>query len=261
MNPDFLINGVLSSVLGGGRKRKKKALKYLTRGSTSLLSNPTTLLTAAGLAWGVYETMTNKGGTGQWGGGAAQPANQWGGGGAPGGDQWTGGTAPGGNQWAGGTSGAPAAQPLYSSPGTPLPPLPNIGGESTPPGVDGEALRLVRLAVSAANADGAMNEQERVAVLQQAQAAGVGEIVEQEMQHRRPLAEIVAGVSDPSERATLYVLAFTVLRADEQLTGAERIYLAQLAHLLGLDPAAVQQLEKDTGERIDALGDQGQLGG
>jgi uncharacterized membrane protein YebE (DUF533 family) len=59
----------------------------------------------------------------------------------------------------------------------------------------------------------------------------------------------------------MYVLAFTVLRADEQLTGAERIYLAQLAHLLGLDPATVQRLEKDTGERIDALGDQGQLGG
>ena len=60
-------------------------------------------------------------------------------------------------------------------------------------------------------------------------------------------------MTDPAQRATLYVLAFTVLRADEQVTGAERIYLAQLAHLLGLDPATVQQLEKDTGERIDAL--------
>ena len=49
-----------------------------------------------------------------------------------------------------------------------------------------------------------------------------------------------------------------MVRADEQVTGAERIYLAQLAHLLDLDPATVQALEKDTGERIDALGDQGQ---
>jgi uncharacterized membrane protein YebE (DUF533 family) len=68
-------------------------------------------------------------------------------------------------------------------------------------------------------------------------------------------------VTDPAAAATLYVLAFTILRADEQLTGAERIYLAQLAHLLQLDRETVAALEKNVGERIDALGDQGQLGG
>jgi len=87
------------------------------------------------------------------------------------------------------------------------------------------------------------------------------DVVEREVNHPRSLADIVAGITDPAQRATLYVLAFTVLRADEQVTGAERIYLAQLAHLLNLEPADVQRLEKDTGERIDALGDQGQLGG
>ena len=56
------------------------------------------------------------------------------------------------------------------------------------------------------------------------------------------------------------MLAYTVLRADEQVTGAERIYLAQLANLLGLDPATVAKLETDTGQRIDALGDQGAVG-
>jgi uncharacterized membrane protein YebE (DUF533 family) len=153
-------------------------------------------------------------------------------------------------------------QPGVGSAST-LPPLPNIGGAATTTAtdIDDEAVRLVRLAVSAANADGVMNEQERAAVLQQAQAAGVGEVVEREMQQRSPLAAIVAGVTDPAQCATLYVLAFTILRADEQLTGAERIYLAQLAHLLALDPPTVQRLETDTGERIDALGDQGQLGG
>ena len=57
------------------------------------------------------------------------------------------------------------------------------------------------------------------------------------------------------------MLAFTILRADEQVTGAERIYLAQLAHLLKLDAETAQALERDTGDRIDALGDQGQPGG
>ena len=81
------------------------------------------------------------------------------------------------------------------------------------------------------------------------------------MTQPRPLAEIVAGVTDPHERATLYVLAYTVLRADEHVTGAERIYLAQLANLLGLDAPTIAKLETDTGQRIDALGDQGQPGG
>jgi uncharacterized membrane protein YebE (DUF533 family) len=231
MNPDFLIDGVLRSVMGGGgRKRSGRALRYLTGNSGSFWTHPTTLLTAAGLAWGVYETLQDK----------TNPNSQWGGAGA-----------------AASTSGAaPAAG---TSPV--LPPLPGAGTAPTPDGIDADSLRLVRLAISAANADGVMNEHERAAVMQQAQAAGVGAVIEQEFERRAPLAEIVGGVTDPGQRATLYVLAFTVLRADEQLTGAERIYLAQLAHLLGLDPATVQRLEKDTGERIDALGDQGQLGG
>jgi uncharacterized membrane protein YebE (DUF533 family) len=211
MNPESLVNGVLRSVLGGGRKRSGGALRYLTGRGRSIWTRPTTLLTAAGVAWGIYETLTNKG--------------------------------------SGGSVGS-----------TNVPPLPNIPGTPADAATD-PAMRLVRLAVSAANADGVMNEQERAVVRQQAQSAGVADIVERELAQRRPLAEIVAGVTDPAERATLYVLAFTVLRADEQVNGAERIYLAQLAHLLSLDPQTAQKLETDAGERIDALGDQGQFGG
>jgi uncharacterized membrane protein YebE (DUF533 family) len=219
MNPDFLIRGVLSSVLGGrGRKRSGRALQYLNGARGSMWTRPTTLLTAAGVAWGIYETLQQKAG-----------------------------------QDGGSQLGGPAAQTPVNSP--PMPPIPDVAA------AESEALRLVRLAISAANADGVTTEKERAAVLQQAQSVGVGEVVERELNHPRPLAEIVAGITDPAQRATLYVLAFTVLRADEQVTGAERIYLAQLAHLLNLEPADVQRLEKDTGERIDALGDQGQLGG
>lgn len=218
MNPDLLIQGVLSSVLGGGRKRSRRAMRFLNGGG-SIWSRPTTLLTAAGVAWGIYETLQRSG--------VQSP----------------------------GVGGASPAATVMGSGG--LPPLP---GESAVADEDREALRVVRLAISAANADGVMTEKERAAVLQQAQASGVRDVVERELNHPRPLAEIVAGVTDQAERATLYVLAFTVLRADEQVTGAERIYLAQLAHLLALDPAAVQKLEKDAGERIDALDDQGQPG-
>jgi hypothetical protein len=41
------------------------------------------------------------------------------------------------------------------------------------------------------------------------------------------------------------------MRADESVSGGERIFLAQLAHLLGLDPAATARLESEAAARID----------
>ena len=64
-------------------------------------------------------------------------------------------------------------------------------------------------------------------------------MVEAELAQTRPLADIVRGVTDPQMKKELYVLAFTIVRADETVSGAERIYLAQLAHQLGLDAASV----------------------
>jgi uncharacterized membrane protein YebE (DUF533 family) len=118
--------------------------------------------------------------------------------------------------------------------------------------VSPEALRIVRLAISAAYADGSVSDVERAAILDQAKTAGVAQIVEAEMQQPRTLAEIVSGVSDAAQRATMYVLAYSMVRGDEQPSGAERIYLAQLAHLLGLDAATVQELEQKAATRIDA---------
>jgi uncharacterized membrane protein YebE (DUF533 family) len=119
-------------------------------------------------------------------------------------------------------------------------------------------MRIVRLAISAAQADGSINPEERAAIVKQAQDAGVADILERELGQNPPLSEIVRGVTDPAQRATLYALAFTVARADEQPGGAERIYLAQLANLLGMDPATVQQIEKDVAARIDAASEAGE---
>jgi uncharacterized membrane protein YebE (DUF533 family) len=135
------------------------------------------------------------------------------------------------------TTATPAGAP------PPLPPL---------PGLPADALRLVRLAIAAARADGRLTDPERASILEQARTVGAEAVVEQEIQHPRPLAEIVAGVSDSNTRGQLYVLAFTVVRADEGVSGAERIFLAQLAHALGLDPATTAGLESDAARRIDA---------
>lgn len=207
IDPSLLVDGVLRGVLGGRRKRSKNALRYLTGRRGGWLSNPNTLLTAAGLAWGVFETLQS------------QPP-------------------------------APGPAPTPMSPTPSVPPLPNVGASAA---VAPDALRLVRLAISAANADGTVSEPERTAIVTQVEASGGADLVAAELTQPRPLREIVSGVSEPAERGTLYVLAYTILRADnEPISGAERIYLAQLANLVGLSPEDVQKLEKDAGDRIDA---------
>lgn len=186
MDESLLIRGVLGSVLGGRRRR-------------GMFRSPSTLLTAAGLVWGVVETMR-------------QPGS-----GAP----------------------SPAAAPVAGGP----PPLP---GTVAAPAVSEGTMRIVRLAISAANADGLIDAPERAAILEQATSAGVGEIVGAELARPRPLAEIVRGVDDDAERRALYAMAFGVVRGAEQPNGAERIYLAKLADLLSLEPVAVQDLERRT---------------
>ena len=130
----------------------------------------------------------------------------------------------------------------------------SVGSAASPTAnnISPEALRIVRLAISAAHADGSVSDTERAAILDQAKTAGVSGVVDVEMQQPRPLAEVVAGVSDAAQRATMYVLAYSMVRGDEQPSGAERIYLAQLANLLGIDVATVQELEQKAASRIDA---------
>ena len=226
MDESILFNGVLRSLLGGRRRRSHRALRYLTRGTGSiagsLLSNPATLLTAAGVAWGIYETMQGSQGSAGSTGSAGATAG------------------------AAGLSSSNVSPPAASS-SAPLPPLPSLAAANVSP----DTMRMLRLAISAAGADGIVSDDERSAIVEQARKAGVGDLVETELTQPRPLREIVAGVTDPNERATLYVLAFSVLRGDEQPSGAERIYLAQLANLLGLDPAEADRIEKNAAASID----------
>lgn len=210
MDEAKLLQAVLSGVLGGRRKRGRGTMRHLVGSTSGLWSNPTVLLTAAGLAWGLIETVKAQSG--------------------------------------------PAGQPGIPIPSAPLPPVPVMspsGPEdaSAPPS---DALRLVRLAISAGQADGAMGETERAEIARVAAGHGLGDVVTVELSRRLTLAQIVAGVTDQDARVVLYGLAYAVVRADEQVTGAERIYLAQLAHLLGLDAAKVAMLEATTAARIDA---------
>jgi len=205
MDAEYLLGSLIEGALSG-RSGRRRSLQRLTGGSGSLI-NAQTLLTAAGLAWGLYEAAQ---GTGT---GSAEAS-------------------------AGGSVSGPKSSP--TAPGVPPLPVPGAGAGS---GVAPDVRRLVRLALSAARADGDLSLEERGRILAHARERGAEDLVTEELRAPRPLAEIVAGVTDPALKVELYRLAYGIVRSDDGVTGAERIYLAQLAHQLGLDPAATREIE------------------
>jgi len=225
-----LLGSVLRGALGGGRKRKHGALSYLAGGRSSFL-NASTLLTVAGVAWGLWESAQAS---------SATPV-----------------TTP--------APGAPPAQGLAMPPpipgsatagsGLPLttpPPLPGTAPASGTPAVPPDVLRVLRLTLAAARADGTLEPRERDAILTRARELGAEPFIAAELDAPRPMAEIVGGVSDPQTRQDLYTLAFAVVRADESLTDDERTWLTGLAGQLGLDATTVEKLEQHAASRIAA---------
>jgi uncharacterized membrane protein YebE (DUF533 family) len=222
LDVEGLVGSVLRGVLGGRRKRSRGALRYLTSGRSSLL-NASTLLTVAGVAWGLWETASKS---------AAKPA-----------------TAP--------ATTPVVPPPLPSNAAAPGPsPLPHsvaapaaaVTTSSVPP----EVIRVLRLTLSAARADGTLAPHEREAILAQARAVGAESLVAPELDAPRPLSEIVAGAADARSRQDLYTLAFTIVRADEQVSETERVYLSELAQHLQLEPDIVGELEREAARRIGA---------
>ena len=214
------VTDVLSVVLRGslgrsGRKRASRATRYVT-GHRGFISG-SALMAAAGVAWGIYDTMK------------AQSQ---------------------GPEAVSGVPPIPGIPPLPPS-GSAVPPFTSASVDATTGTLDPVA-RIIRLAVSAAKADGTLSDDERGLIMERARQAGLESIVEAELSQTRPLADIVRGVTDPAIKNELYILAFTIVRADENVSGAERIYLAQLAHQLGLDAAAAQALETETANKIDS---------
>lgn len=216
MDTSDVVSIFLRGAIGGrGRKRARRAVNFLT-GKRGFLT-ASTLLGAAGVAWGIYDSLNKSGATG-----------------------------------ATGAMGSPGPIP---TPGTATPPpIPGPLTQSGPP-IPNDVVRVVRLAVSAARADGTLSPQERALILEHARQAGVESAVEAELNTPQPLSDIVRGVTDLQRRKDFYVLAYTIVRADEAVSGAERIYLAQLAHQLGLDAATVATLEQDTATTIDGTAD------
>ncbi|HVQ30598.1 MAG TPA: hypothetical protein VMV21_13505, partial [Vicinamibacteria bacterium] len=128
MDAEDILDGLIRGALGGRGKRSRGALRSI--GGAGSLINARNLLAAAGVAWGLYETMSQQK--------ASAPA---------------------------GPLGAPTIPPLPSPSRAALPPLPAAASAG---GFPDHVLRLVRLTVSAARADGDLSIDERGVILDQA---------------------------------------------------------------------------------------------
>ncbi len=220
---DQLIGSLVGSALGVRGKRHHGASRFLGHGSGSFL-NGSTVLTAAALGWAGYEIWRNQ-------------QNK---------------VAPNPTFVAG---SAPAKAPSMGGV------LGNVFGgggarstvEVVPDPIDG-VTRIAGLLVASARADGELSEEEYACILREAKNAGADARVMAEYQNPRPIEVLVAGVRDPKLASDLYVLAFAVVRADEDVTAVERAYLQKLGGLLGLDAGSIARLESDAARRITAAG-------
>ena len=231
MDAEHLIGTLIRSALGSRGKRSRGALHFLT-GSRHSLLNAGTLLTAAGVAWGLYETLSQQGSTPASAGGQAGPAQ----GGA---------TTHGSDESRPRDRVAVVGAKYAATPEVPARAGTHISADPVAP----EVLRVIRLTIAAARADGALTPREEETILEQARTVGAEALVKAELQQPTPLPALVAGAR-PEQHRDLYTLAFAVTRADETVSGGERIFLAQLAHQLGLDAATVAELEASATARI-----------
>lgn len=133
-----------------------------------------------------------------------------------------------------------------------VPPLPIV--PAIPQEVDDLPLRALRLMIAAARCDTQLGEEEMGRLISNATDAGLENAMRAEWQSPRPLALICRGVSAPAQKRELYMLAYAIMRADDEVNNAERIFLAQVASNLALTPEMTAEIERDTARQIDQQG-------
>lgn len=157
------------------------------------------------------------------------------------------------------TRGAqPPASPAPSGGPTPVAPMPQTAGAApshpalswTPPPLPTdsasttasheESLLLIRAMIAAANADHAVDDAERAAILEKIAARGLGaeerRFIEQELGHPLDLRALASQVKSPAMAEQVYAASVLALEVDSD---AERNYLQRLASALKLDAATV----------------------
>ncbi len=143
-----------------------------------------------------------------------------------------------------------AVAPHY--PATPVPPPPPPAYMPAPSAAatddrESDAAHLIRSMIAAAHADGAIDAQERSAILERAMEAGLDAASQKflmgELRAPATMDQIVAATPE-SLRLETYAAALIAISVD---TDAERAYLDRLANALGLDAADRQRVQEQIG--------------
>ncbi len=230
-NAEKLLGKVLHEVIGTGTHKKKKHKSSLL-GS---LSSGAGLMTVIGLGVGAMEILKDKQRQSPTGypAQAYPPPHQ-----PPSQPNWS------------------APQPNWGGPAQPPPPPPQTPPPvatpppATPAVVEGNteelATRLIQVMIAAAHADGTLDAAEEQAILERAGKAGLSReermFLLDELHKPKSIAELTAGITDPSVARTMYILAAGTIAID---TEAERSWLDQLAAALGLSKAVQNFIEEE----------------
>ena len=221
-----LLGKVLHEVMGSSSSHKKK------KHSSSLLGSLTSgagLMTAIGLGIGAYEVLKEKKPS-------APPTS------VPAyGSQ----TPPAAPAWGGPTTMPPPPPPPPQaaprpSPVAVSPPAPISAGDSQE-----LAIRMIRVMIAAAHADGSLDESEEKAILTRLRATDLSQeermFILDELHQPKSLDELTSGMSDPSIAKTMYMLAASTVAIDSP---TERAWLDDLATRLSLSKAVQEFIEE-----------------
>ncbi len=159
--------------------------------------------------------------------------------------------------------GSPVPPPPPGGQSTPPPPPPPVPGQapassSVPPsppppspaggdGLDDQelALRMIRVMIAAAHADGVLDAAEEKAILDRLRGAGLSSeekmFLLEELHSPRPVAELTRGIEDPSTARAMYLIAARAIEVD---TESERQWLDELGEALGLSPEVRSFIEE-----------------
>ncbi len=132
-------------------------------------------------------------------------------------------------------TGTPPAPPKTGAPTPPVPPPAPGAKNDAAPTADELARRMIQVMIAAAHADGAMDEQEKQAVLDKLESQGLEpeekDFLVAEMDSPPAMDRLVAGITDPGTCRTMYMLAVATITID---TPEERAWLDELAARLGI---------------------------
>ena len=217
-NAEKLLGKIVQETLGGtssGRKNKGG-------GMLDSLASGQGLMTVLGLGIGAYEILKGQQGDTP----ASPPQGQ------------TPPSIPAGS--AESKAAPPPPPPLPGGPQAvpPPPPVPGAAAETRDNAdIQGQelALRMIRVMIAAAHADGHLDADEEKAILDRLQGAELDSeekmFLIQELHQPKDMAELTAGIHDPAQAHMIYTMAVTAIEVD---TAAERAWLDALGTRLGL---------------------------